>query len=42
METEINNYPYQNYRQNSPNITLQRQNSLECDRVINKKWLIKR
>ena len=41
METEINNYPYQNYRQNSPNITQQRQNSPEREREIYEKWLKK-
>ena len=41
METEINNYPYQAYRQNSPNITQQRQNSPEHEREIYEKWLKK-
>ena len=41
METEINNYPYQNYRQNSPNIAQQRQNSPEREREIYEKWLKK-
>ena len=41
METEINNYPYQNYLQNSPNITQQRQNSPEREREIYEKWLKK-
>ena len=41
METEINNYPYPNYRQNSPNITQQRLNSPEREREIYEKWLKK-
>ena len=41
METEVNNYPYQNFRQNSPNITQQRQNSPEHEREIYEKWLKK-
>ena len=41
METEVNNYPYQNYSQNSPNITQQRHNSPEQEREIYEKWLKK-
>jgi hypothetical protein len=41
METEINNYPYPTFRQNSPNITQQRQNSPEHEREIYEKWLKK-
>ena len=41
METEINNYPYPNYSQNSPNITQQRLNSPEREREIYEKWLKK-
>ena len=41
METEINNYPYPNYRQNSPNLTQQRLNSPEREREIYEKWLKK-
>ena len=41
METEINNYPYPTYRQNSPNITQQRLNSPEREREIYEKWLKK-
>ena len=41
METEVNNYPYQNLHQNSPNITQQRQNSPEHEREIYEKWLKK-
>ena len=43
METENfpNNYPYQEYRHQSPNITQQRQNSPEHEREIYEKWLKK-
>ena len=41
METEVNNSPYQNFRQNSPNLTQQRQNSPEHEREIYEKWLKK-
>ena len=41
METEINNYPYPTFRQNSPNITQQRQNFPEHEREIYEKWLKK-
>ena len=43
METEeqSNNFSYQNFRQNSPNITQQRQNSPEHEREIYEKWLKK-
>ena len=41
METEINNYPYPTFSQNSPNITQQRQNSPEHEREIYEKWLKK-
>ena len=43
METEnsLNNYSPSNFRQNSPNITQQRQNSPEREREIYEKWLKK-
>ena len=43
METDeqTNNFSYQNYRQSSPNITQQRQNSPEYEREIYEKWLKK-
>jgi len=43
METDeqTNNFSYQNFRQNSPNITQQRQNSPEYEREIYEKWLKK-
>ena len=43
METEelSNDYPYQEYRHQSPNIVHQRQNSPEHEREIYEKWLKK-
>ena len=43
METDeqTNNFSYQNFRQNSPNITQQRLNSPEHEREIYEKWLKK-
>ena len=43
METDeqTNNFSYQNFRQSSPNITQQRQNSPEYEREIYEKWLKK-